>query len=101
MKSLKLELMKEANEIASDYFWYQDAFYLVTESFKSTMPLTEGKLMYYLRGDIDVGDSIEDEWVIALIVYELSKRHHDLIVCTSSYVNRRFNCSMRMVTSCS
>ena len=101
MKSLKLELMKEANEIASDYFWYQDAFYLVTESFKSTMPLTEGKLMYYLRGDIDVGDSIEDEWVIALIVYELSKRHHDLIVRTSSYVNRRFNCSMRMVTSCS
>ena len=101
MKSIKLELMNEANEYTSNYFWYQDAFYLVTESFKSTMPLTEGKLMYYLRGDIDVGDSIEDEWVIALIAYELSKKHHNLIVCIFSCVNHRSNCSMRTVISCS
>lgn len=77
---LKVELMKEAIQISKDYLWYQDAFYLVTDSFLSTVPLTEGKRMYYLRGDMDVGDSIEDEWVIAYIAFELSKMHSNLIV---------------------
>ncbi|CBK24019.2 uncharacterized protein [Blastocystis hominis] len=36
--------------------------------------------MYYLRGDMDVGDSIEDEWVIAYIAYDLSKKHSNLII---------------------
>ena len=42
--------------------------------------------MYYLRGDMDVGDSIEDEWVIAYIAYELSKKHSNLIVFLLSFV---------------
>ena len=72
--------MREAIQIAKGYLWYQDAFFLVTDSFLSTSPLTEGKRMYYLRGDMDVGDSIEDEWVIAYIAFELSKKHSNLIV---------------------
>lgn len=72
--------MDEIQQITKDYMFYKAIPYFETVSFRSTSLLTEGKLIYYLAAEIDVGDSIEDEWMIANALYIISKKHPDYIV---------------------
>lgn len=77
---LKIELMKDVQAIIGEYLFYQGKPYFETVSMKSTNTLTEGQLFYFLQGEIDVGDCIEDEWMIAFTLYSLSKKHPNYIV---------------------
>ena len=72
--------MQEVGEMTKDVLWYQDSFFLRTESFKSTRPLSPNEQLFYLRADTNVGDSVEDEWIIAYLLYKLSEKHSNLIV---------------------
>lgn len=72
--------MKDIQSTIGEYLFYHGKPYFETVSMKSTNILTEGQLFYFLQGEIDVGDCIEDEWMIAYSLYCLSKRHPNCIV---------------------
>lgn len=80
LDSLKLQLMQEVCEMTKDVLWYQDSFFLRTESFKSASPLSPNEQRFYLRADTNVGDSVEDEWIIAYVLHRLSEKHSNLVV---------------------
>ena len=66
--------------MTKDVLWYQDSFFLRTESFKSASPLSPNEQRFYLRADTNVGDSVEDEWIIAYVLHRLSEKHSNLVV---------------------
>ena len=66
--------------MTKDVLWYQDSFFLRTESFKSASPLSPNEQRVYLRADTNVGDSVEDEWIIAYVLHRLSEKHSNLVV---------------------
>ena len=78
--SIKLKIMEELKDIYGEYLFFQDIPFFETVSMKSTNILTEGKLLYYLQAEVDVGDCIEDEWMIAYSLYKLSEKHSNFIV---------------------
>lgn len=82
---LKLEIMKEIKDVTGEYMFYNAIPYFETVSLKSTDRITEGQLYYYLAAEIDVGDCIEDEWMITKALYTISQKHSNYIVFTINY----------------
>lgn len=100
LTSLKLALMKEIKEVTGEYLFYNAIPFFETVSLKSTNRITEGQLYYYLTAEIDVGDCIEDEWMITKALYTVSKNHSDWIVFIRFVISYSFTSKMVMVTFC-
>ena len=72
--------MDEIKKITNKYMFYNESPYFETVSLRSTNRLTENQLYYYLHAEIDVGECIEDEWMIANALFKISHNHPDFIV---------------------
>ena len=70
---LKFQIMRIANSVSVDYVWNKDWFFVYKE--------TEETPNYaYLKVEMDVGDSVEDEWMVARILLEVSNQIDDVAV---------------------
>lgn len=89
---MKIELIERVHSLSRSYLWNKDWFYLVRVDEKSR----EGVEYSYLKADMDVADSVEDEWVVAYLALELSKRYDNLAVAIVNDVDCRSNSEMVM-----
>lgn len=68
--------MEMIDSLSHSYLWNKDWFFLFRADDKSR----EGIEYSYLKADMDVSDSVEDEWVVAYLIREISKRYDNLAV---------------------
>ncbi|KNB42406.1 hypothetical protein JH06_4792 [Blastocystis sp. subtype 4] len=68
--------MEVVESLSHSYLWNKDWFYLIRVDEKSR----EGIEYSYLKADMDVADSVEDEWVVAYLALEISKRYDNLAI---------------------
>lgn len=81
------EMLVFAREFTRGFIWQRHQFHLAvhaSSSVQSTAAATaaNGRLLlgYYLRGETQVGDEIQDEWVVTALLMEITNRFPDVIV---------------------
>ena len=89
--------MEVVESLSHSCLWNKDWFYLIRVDEKSR----EGIEYSYLKADMDVADSVEDEWVVAYLALEISKRYDNLAVSITMGLNSRFNSKIVMEIICS
>lgn len=86
--------MRIANSVAVDYVWSKDWFFV----FKET---EETQNFAYLKVEMDVGDNVEDEWMVACVLMEVSKQIHSVAVSLRLCTQARFKSRTRTAISSS
>ena len=80
--------MRITKSVSSDYMWSKDWFFVYTET-EETSKCT------YLKAEMDVGDNVDDEWMVACILMEVSKQIGNVAVILSLSTNVRSKCRTR------
>lgn len=81
------EMLAFAREFTCGFIWQRHQFHLAVHASSSAQSTTaataaNGRLLlgYYLRGETQVGDEIQDEWVVTALLMEITNRFPDVIV---------------------
>ncbi|GAB9465445.1 hypothetical protein Gpo141_00002852 [Globisporangium polare] len=78
------EMLAFAREFTRGFIWQRHQFHLAahhaSSSAQRTAVAANGLLSYYLRGETQVGDEIQDEWVVTALLMEITTRFPDVIM---------------------
>ena len=80
--------MKIAKSVSVNTIWNKDWFFVYKET-------EETQRYSFLKVEMDVGDSVEDEWMVACILMEVSSQIDDVAVILWVQTHARSNCRMR------
>lgn len=71
------EMLTFAHGFTRGFIWQRHQFHLAVHA-SSSAP--NGLLRYYLRGETQVGDEIQDEWVVTALLMEITTKYPQVIV---------------------
>lgn len=77
------DMLAFAAQQTRGFLWHRHRFYLQTRALPEGLRRVRGLRAFYLAGETAVGDAVQDEWVVARLVFALTRRNPLLIARTS------------------